>query len=99
MFDILKDYLLKRLIPVVLWVTDDPSSFFVTLLLFITPFLLLTVVLSWKLRKAIKTVFPELMLNSPDFKGLPIKNTIRRKETWKVTEKQFATQEERMNKL
>ncbi|VDP13878.1 unnamed protein product [Onchocerca flexuosa] len=57
MFDNLKDYLLKRFIPLVLWVTDDPSSFFVTLLLCITPFLLLTVVLSWKLRKAIKVSF------------------------------------------
>ncbi|EFO21531.1 hypothetical protein LOAG_06955 [Loa loa] len=54
MFDNLKDYLSKRLIQLALWVTDDPGSFFTTLLLCITPFLLLTIVLSWKLRKAIK---------------------------------------------
>ncbi|KAM3718753.1 E3 ubiquitin-protein ligase [Dirofilaria immitis] len=54
MFDDLKDHLLKRFIQLVLWVTDDPGSFFVTLLLCMTPFLLLIIILSWKLRKAIK---------------------------------------------
>ncbi|KAL3995103.1 hypothetical protein ACH3XW_24420 [Acanthocheilonema viteae] len=54
MFDNLRDHLWKRLISLVLWASNDPSSFFVTLLLCITPFLLVTIVLSWKLRKAIK---------------------------------------------
>lgn len=57
MFDDLRDHLSKRFISLALWATEDPGSFFVTLLLCITPFLLLTVVLSWKLRKAIKVSF------------------------------------------
>ncbi|VDM15248.1 unnamed protein product [Wuchereria bancrofti] len=54
LLDNLKDYFSKLLISLVLWITDDPGSFFITQLLFITPLLLLTTVLSWKLHKAIK---------------------------------------------
>ncbi|VIO94989.1 Uncharacterized protein BM_BM17577 [Brugia malayi] len=69
--DDLKDYLSKLLVSLVLWITDDPGSFFMILLLFIAPFLLITVILSWKLHKAIKMEKKRKKLQ---------KNNVRRKK-------------------
>uniref|UniRef100_A0A0M3HZG5 Small integral membrane protein 15 n=1 Tax=Ascaris lumbricoides TaxID=6252 RepID=A0A0M3HZG5_ASCLU len=53
MFDELHEYLLKKLANLLIWAADDPTSFFATLFLAISPLLLISALLSWKLRNAI----------------------------------------------
>ncbi|VDN23249.1 unnamed protein product [Gongylonema pulchrum] len=54
MLDTLKEQFTGKLLRAAVWATDDPKSFFLMLAVCMTPFLLLSALLSWKLRGAIK---------------------------------------------
>ncbi|KHN80156.1 Small integral membrane protein 15 [Toxocara canis] len=53
MFEDARQYLLENLANLLVWAADDPSSFFAALFLSISPLLLISALLSWKLHNAI----------------------------------------------
>ncbi|MFH4982601.1 hypothetical protein AB6A40_009310 [Gnathostoma spinigerum] len=53
MWNDLREFALKHLAGLVVWIAEDPSSFFLALFVCLTPLLVISSVLSWKLHKAI----------------------------------------------